>query len=128
MTAPPEGVTEDRRLTTHVLDASRGVPAAGLAFSLSRLEGEGWHPLVCTATNGDGRTDVALLTGAAVLPGRYELAFAVGDFFAGRDGAGRGEEAYLDVVPVHFGVVGDTRCLHVALLITPWSYTTYRGS
>jgi 5-hydroxyisourate hydrolase-like protein (transthyretin family) len=83
--------------------------------------------LVTTATNVDGRTDAPLLSGDDLAPGRYELAFAVGDHFAAAI-PDVGSPPFLDVVPIHFGVGPDVGHLHVALLVTPWSYTTYRGS
>ncbi len=114
------------RLTCHVLDATAGRPAAGVAVTLRRLSGADAtevpaEVLVETVTDADGR---ALLVADGPGPGRYEVAFAVGDHF-GLDPA----ERYLDVVPVHIGVpAGDDVHVHVALLATPWSYTTYRGS
>ena len=114
------------RLTTHVLDTTRGCPAAGLAVTLVALD-EVDAPTVVVVTNADGRTDAPLLSGAALSPGRYELTFAVGAYFAGLGGPATGE-AYLDDVPVRFTVTPATGSVHVALLVTPWSYTTYRGS
>ena len=102
------------RLTTHVLDVTKGLPAAGVAIEL-RHDGE---VVATTATNADGRTDAPVATDLA--PGRYELHYAVGDYF--------GTDEYLDVVPIRFAVAAATGHLHVALLVTPWSYTTYRGS
>lgn len=100
------------RLTTHVLDVTVGRPAAGVAFTLLRDGVE----LLSATTDADGRAVVA----QGLVPGRYELAYAVGDHF--------GDSSYLDVVPVRFGIVPDWPHVHVALLVTPWSYTTYRGS
>ncbi len=122
-----------RQLTCHVLDVSRGVPAAGVAVRLSRPDGADVGLVLSTTTNADGRTDGPLLAGDELVPGRYELAFAVGDHFASTastasTAAGPPEARYLDVVPIHFGVAADVAHLHVALLVTPWSYTTYRGS
>jgi 5-hydroxyisourate hydrolase len=110
------------RLTCHVLDATAGRPAPGVAVTVRRISGgDGAEVLVETATDADGR---ALLVADGPGPGRYEVAFAVGDHF-GLDPA----ERYLDVVPIHIGVpAGDDVHVHVALLVTPWSYTTYRGS
>jgi hydroxyisourate hydrolase len=104
-------------LTTHVLDVSRGRPAAGVAIEL-RYGGE----VVATAvTNADGRTDEPLL--ALLKAGEYELRFAVGDYF-GRDA----EPPFLDVVPVRFGVSDPDAHHHVPLLVAPGGYSTYRGS
>jgi 5-hydroxyisourate hydrolase len=126
----------DNLLTTHVLDVARGRPAAGVDLVLSRFVDGVASSIASATTNADGRTDTPLLVGDAFVAGRYELAFGVGDYFAalGEDAAIDGDVAdpeaiaYLDVVPVHFGVAAGTTHLHVALLVTPWSYTTYRGS
>jgi 2-oxo-4-hydroxy-4-carboxy-5-ureidoimidazoline decarboxylase len=120
-------VSAARRLTCHVLDASLGVPAAGVALSLSRLvDGDVPEVLVRAITDGDGRTGAPLLDGDALAPGRYLLEVDVGSYFAGRPGLG--STTWLDVVPLRFGVGEDPGHVHVALLVTPWSYTTYRGS
>ena len=105
------------RLTTHVLDTARGRPAAGVAVVLRR-DGE---EVARAVTNEDGRTDAPLLEGDALAPGVYELTFAVGAYFG--DDAG-----FLDEVPVRFTVRHPGERLHVPLLASPWSYTTYRGS
>jgi 5-hydroxyisourate hydrolase len=115
------------RLTCHVLDASLGVPAVGVALTLVRLgDGDVREVLVRTRTDGDGRTAAPLLDGDDVVPGRYQLELEVGRYFAGRPGVGA--TPYLDVVPVRFGVAEGADHVHVAVLVTPWSYTTYRGS
>jgi 5-hydroxyisourate hydrolase len=113
-------------LTTHVLDLTCGRPAAGVHLVLTRLDAPS-VPIVRVATNADGRTDAPLLAGGDLTPGRYELTYAVGDYFAttAEDAA---ELSYLDIVPIRFGVAAGTDHLHIALLVTPWSYTTYRGS
>jgi hydroxyisourate hydrolase len=117
-------------LTTHVLDVTVGRPARGLTVELCRLDGPHAGPVVRTETNADGRSDPPLLVDDDLSPGHDELLFSVGDYFARM--ADADVEAppipYLDVVPVRFGVAASTGRLHVALLITPWSYTTYRGS
>ena len=105
------------RLTTHVLDTARGRPAAGVAVILRR----GGEVVAEAVTNGDGRTDAPLLEGADLVAGVYELTFAVGDYFTG-------DEGFLDEVPVRFTVEAGAKHLHVPLLVSPWSYTTYRGS
>jgi hydroxyisourate hydrolase len=116
------------RLTTHVLDLTGGQPARGLAVALTRLDGPGAGPLVRVETNAEGRTDQPLLSGPDLAAGRYELAYSVGAWFADRSTGNVPAIPYLDVVPIHFGVDAGTGHLHVALLITPYSYTTYRGS
>lgn len=116
------------RLTTHVLDTARGRPAAGVAIELWRLDhgGDG-RLLVATArTNADGRTDGPLLAGEDLVAGRYELVFAVGPYFAAP-----GAEAalpFLDLVPVRFAIGDPAAHYHIPLLVSPWSYSTYRGS
>jgi 5-hydroxyisourate hydrolase len=110
-------------LTTHVLDLTSGRPAAGLRVELRSLDDPA-APVVRVVTNADGRTDEPLLAGDHLAPGRYELTFAAGDYF----GTEPGSLSYLDIVPVRFGIAPGTDRLHVALLVTPWSYTTYRGS
>jgi 5-hydroxyisourate hydrolase len=111
-------------LTTHVLDTANGVPAAGMAVELWRIEAEGPVLVTSRVTNADGRTDAPLMDAASFQPGRYELRFAVGDYFAAR-GADAG---YLDVVTIRVGLAADQGHYHVPLLCSPWSYTTYRGS
>jgi 5-hydroxyisourate hydrolase len=104
-------------LTTHVLDIARGRPAAGVAIELAR----GGEVIASAVTNADGRTDAPLLE--RLEAGTYELRFAVGDYFA-HDG----EPPFLDVVPVRFGVSDPAAHHHVPLLVSPWAYSTYRGS
>lgn len=118
-------------LSTHVLDTAAGKPAAGVTVELRRLAGDGsgdgaGETVASATTNGDGRTDAPLLAGDALTPGTYELVFAVGAYFAGT-GAGA-ERPFLDRVPVRFCVSDPDAKYHVPLLITPWSYSTYRGS
>jgi 5-hydroxyisourate hydrolase/2-oxo-4-hydroxy-4-carboxy-5-ureidoimidazoline decarboxylase len=110
------------RLTTHVLDIARGRPAAGIAIELVRLPGDGAEvPLASAVTDADGRTPEPLLD--PLQPGIYELRFAVGAYFEAA-----GEPPFLDVVPVRFGVSAPDEHHHVPLLVSPWSYSTYRGS
>ncbi|CAA9565013.1 MAG: 5-hydroxyisourate hydrolase, partial [uncultured Thermomicrobiales bacterium] len=119
------------RLTTHVLDTARGRPGAGIRIALFRLEGEGRVALATAVTNADGRTDGPLLAGEALMPGVYELVFAVGQYFADFATAG-GDPVptvpFLDTVPVRFGVGDAGAHYHVPLLVSPWAYSTYRGS
>ena len=107
-------------LTTHVLDTARGRPAAGVAIELARLADGVRTVLRRVTTNADGRTDEPLMGDGELLAGDYELVFAVGDYF--------GERAFLDSVPVRFSVTDPAAHYHVPLLVSPWSYSTYRGS
>ena len=114
-------------LSTHVLDLAAGRPAAGVAVELRRLAPDGTGlSLARAVTNADGRTDGPLLAGPDLRAGTYELLFGVGAYFAGTGPGTR--PAFLDVVPVRFGVDDPDGRYHVPLLITPWSYSTYRGS
>ena len=116
------------RLTTHVLDTATGRPAQGLAVALFALDGGGGRRLLKqVATNADGRIDGPLLEGVAFVPGTYELEFAVGDYFRAI-GVTLAEPAFLDVVPLRFGVADPAAHYHVPLLVSPYSYSTYRGS
>ena len=122
-------MTDAGRLTTHVLDVARGRPAEGVPIELVRLDGGDGDGVVATAmTNADGRTDAPLLGPGALEVGVYELRFAVGPYFAAAGGEGTDDPAFLDVVPVRFGVADAGAHFHVPLLVTPWSYSTYRGS
>lgn len=116
------------RLTTHVLDLGRGRPAAGVAIDLFRVLPDGARELVASArTNADGRTDSPLLSGDDYAAGIYELVFGVGGYFAA-GGRANAEITFLDWVPVRFGIADAETNYHVPLLVTPWSYSTYRGS
>jgi 5-hydroxyisourate hydrolase len=110
------------KLTTHVLDTSHGLPAAGMKIALYR-DGK---LLKSASTNRDGRLDVPLLAGTDFAEGNYRLEFAVGDYFASKSDAGA--KQFLDVVPIAFHIDSSGRDYHVPLLVSPWSYTTYRGS
>jgi 5-hydroxyisourate hydrolase len=112
------------RLTTHVLDTARGRPAAGVAIELWRLAGDQRTLVASMRTNADGRTGSPLLAGDALTAGVYELVFAVGAYFADAGGA----PPFLDRVPVRFGVADPAAHYHVPLLVSPWAYSTYRGS
>jgi 2-oxo-4-hydroxy-4-carboxy-5-ureidoimidazoline decarboxylase len=116
------------RLSTHVLDTHNGKPAAGIAVELVELSDFGASRVVTEAvTNSDGRTDQPLISGRPVPIGRYELVFAVGDYFAGRQ-VPMSDPPFLDRIPLRFSVSEPEGHLHVPLLVTPWSYATYRGS
>lgn len=112
------------RLSTHVLDTVRGRPAVGVGIDLDRIEDGRRRRLGSFTTNADGRTDAPLLAGAALEPGLYELAFHVGAYHA----AAGIEGGFLDTVPIRFRVADASGHYHVPLIVTPWSYSTYRGS
>jgi 5-hydroxyisourate hydrolase len=116
------------RLSTHVLDTAHGVPAAGVRLTLHRVGDDGDDELVTDRiTNPDGRTDSPLLSGAAIPTGRYRLTFHAGDYFRGR-GVLLPDPPFVDVVQLHFGIADTAGHYHVPLLVSPWSYSTYRGS
>jgi 5-hydroxyisourate hydrolase len=110
-------------LTTHVLDTANGIPARGMAIEFWRMEPEPVL-LVSTVTNDDGRTDAPLFAPDAFRPGRYELRFDVGAYFAARGT----DPGYLGIVALNVGLKEGEGHYHVPLLCSPWSYSTYRGS
>ena len=110
-------------LTTHVLDTARGRPAVGLEVELFRLKGGKREHLKTLRTNKDGRTDEPLLEEGRFERGVYEVVFHVGDYFGASGGV-----PFLDEVPVRFGVAEPDEHYHVPLLVSPYSYSTYRGS
>ncbi len=115
------------RLTTHVLDTANGCPGSGLTLRLFRLENGGRALLVKVITNSDGRADAPLLEGDAFKTGIYELEFDAGDYFRA-SGTKLADPAFLDVVPIRFGIADADAHYHVPLLISPYGYSTYRGS
>ncbi len=115
-------------LSTHVLDTMNGCPAAGMQVTLQRQQAEGHVTLQTFALNADGRPPQGPLLDAATLAvGRYRLLFEVGAYFRAC-GVALPEPAFLDRVPVEFGVADAAAHYHVPLLVSPWSYSTYRGS
>jgi len=116
------------KLTTHVLDTASGLPARGLRIELYRVVA-GAEPslLASVATTADGRAPAPLLEGEALQAGRYALKFHVADYFR-RAGTKLPEPAFLDVVTIDFGIADAMQHYHVPLLVSPWSYSTYRGS
>ena len=122
------------RLTTHVLDTMRGCPAAGMDIQLWRLSplslhADGREPVLLKTvrTLDNGRTEAPLLEGEALTIGMYELLFAVGAYFAAK-GEMTATPPFLDTVPVRFGIADSEAHYHVPLLVSPWAYSTYRGS
>ncbi len=113
-------------LTTHVLDTARGCPAEGLKIDLYRIEGETRTKLKSLVTNDDGRTDEQILPVAEFATGEYELIFHAGAYL---DACGTPPEEprFLDVVPIRFGM-SEASHYHVPLLLSPFGYSTYRGS
>lgn len=114
------------RLTTHVLDTALGMPAVGLSIELFSLAGERRY-LKTAVTNKDGRCDAPLLEGADLVAGSYELVFAVGPYFRAA-GVATSNPPFLDLVPIRFQVADTAAHYHVPLLVSPYGYTTYRGS
>lgn len=112
------------RLTTHVLDLASGKPAQGLLIELRNGAGQVLKKVV---TNSDGRVDGPLLEGAQLVVGRYELRFFVADYFAAK-GQATSQQPFLDEVPIVFGVDDANAHYHVPLLLSPFGYSTYRGS
>ncbi len=114
-------------LTTHVLDTARGLPAAGIGIELYRLNGAQHEKLAETITNGDGRTDTPILPTKDFAIGTYELLFHTGDYLrkTGQSGA---EPLFLDIIPISFGINDISAHYHVPLLLSPYGYSTYRGS
>ncbi len=114
-------------LTTHVLDTAKGCPAANLRITLSRVTDAGTEQIVETVTNVDGRTDSPILPANAFQTGTYELVFFAGDYLRASGQAGD-DPLFLDQVPIRFGMSDTTAHYHVPLLLSPYGYSTYRGS
>jgi 5-hydroxyisourate hydrolase len=115
------------RLTTHVLDTSLGRPGQGIRIEVYRLEGETRKRLKEVTTNDDGRCDAPILEGEAFTAGEFELVFHAGDYLR-RQSVAADEPRFLDVIPLRFGVADASQHYHVPLLLSPYSYSTYRGS
>lgn len=114
-------------LSTHVLDTALGVPAAGLEIALYRLSGETRDHVVTMVTNSDGRTDAPILAAEDFATGEYELVFQAGAYLR-RTAGTQAEPLFLDVVPIRFGMNDAEAHYHVPLLLSPFGYSTYRGS
>ena len=110
-------------LTTHVLDTAKGMPAGGLKVTLYRLEGANRLKLVEMTTNADGRTDSPILPKGQMAAGTYELVFEAGAYIGGSDTV-----PFLDEIPIRFGISDPAAHYHVPLLLSPFGYSTYRGS
>lgn len=115
------------KLTTHILDTARGCPGAGIAIALFRIDGVQRVALGRFTSNHDGRCDAPLLEGEAFTCGVYELDFALGDYFAA-SGIALPQPPFLDVITLRFGIADTGTHYHVPLLVSPYSYSTYRGS
>jgi 5-hydroxyisourate hydrolase len=118
------------KLTTHVLDTARGLPASGLSVTLYRVgpgEDGALARVKSVMTNADGRVDAPLLEGEELVAGLYELRFAVGDYLRA-SGQSLPDPAFLDIVPLRFGIADASAHYHVPLLVSPYGYSTYRGS
>ena len=110
------------KLTTHVLDTARGKPAVGM-----KIEVWGEKLLKAIHTNADGRADAPLLENDGLKAGKYELRFFAGDYLRAQSEA-LPEPLFLDIIPIHFGISDPSQHYHVPLLLSPFGYSTYRGS
>jgi 5-hydroxyisourate hydrolase len=115
------------RLSTHVLDTSRGMPAAGVTVNVSMVRGDARSRVATATTNADGRTDAPLVAAERLETGVYELTFQVGDYFR-RAGVRLTDPPFLDTVVIRIGIADAAGSYHVPLLISPYGYSTYRGS
>ncbi|WP_426173344.1 hydroxyisourate hydrolase [Massilia sp. TWR1-2-2] len=115
------------KLSTHVLDTTQGKPGAGVRIALYAVGAHGRTLLKSDVTNADGRCGAPLLEGESMRTGRYELVFAAGDYFAAH-GVVLAEPRFIDEVTIAFGIADAEQNYHVPLVVTPWSYSTYRGS
>jgi len=115
------------KLTTHILDTAKGCPAANLTIELWQIDRTSQEKtlLKTATTNSDGRTDSPMLADSEIAIGLYELVFFVGSYFANEK---LDEPMFLDRIPIQFGIADATAHYHVPLLVSPWSYSTYRGS
>lgn len=114
-------------LTTHVLDTARGCPAVGLRIALYKVSGNSHRKIAEAVTNADGRTDAPILPQAQFAAGTYQLVFFAGDYLRA-SGQGGAEPLFLDQVPIRFGMSDPGAHYHVPLLLSPYGYSTYRGS
>jgi 5-hydroxyisourate hydrolase len=117
----------DGYLTTHVLDTARGCPAARMRIALYKVSGNSHEKIVEMVTNADGRTDSPILPKGAFSTGIYELVFFTGDYLD-ESGAAQENPRFLDQIPIRFGISDPDAHYHVPLLLSPFGYSTYRGS
>jgi len=117
----------DGYLTTHVLDTALGQPAVALTITLYRIEGAARVKLAAMQTNADGRTDSPILPQADFMPGTYELVFEAGTYLDRMGNSAKGPR-FLDEIPIRFGISDAETHYHVPLLLSPFGYSTYRGS
>ncbi|MFC5475874.1 hydroxyisourate hydrolase [Paraherbaspirillum soli] len=115
------------KLSTHVLDITQGKPGAGVEIALYAVNGNNKTLLKNAVTNQDGRVDVPLLQGGEMRVGQYELVFSAGDYFAAQ-GVDLPAPRFVDRVTLAFGIADADQNYHVPLVVSPWSYSTYRGS
>lgn len=115
------------KLSTHVLDITQGKPGAGVRLALYAVGNEGRTLLATDVTNADGRCATPLLEGEQLKAGKYELVFGAGDYFAAQ-GVQVPEPRFVDEVTIAFGVASADQNYHVPLVVSPWAYSTYRGS
>jgi 2-oxo-4-hydroxy-4-carboxy-5-ureidoimidazoline decarboxylase len=126
--AAPDRLKVHGRLSTHVLDTHRGSPAPGIAIELLEIAASGSSRVITRAvTNADGRTDRPIMAEQPIPIAQYELRFNVGDYFA-RQGVPVTDPPFLGVIPIRFAVAEPEGHYHVPIIVTPWSYSTYRGS
>lgn len=117
-------------LTTHILDTAQGIPAAGINISLYRVSGNSHRKIAEAVTNDDGRTDAPILPKEKFKTGHYELIFFTGDYLKKQKlvSPAEGDPLFLDQIPIRFGIDDATSHYHVPLLLSPYGYSTYRGS
>jgi 5-hydroxyisourate hydrolase len=115
------------KLSTHVLDITQGKPGAGVKVALYAVGAQGLTLIKTDVTNADGRCSAPLLEGETMKAGKYELVFSAGDYFAAQ-GVELPEPRFIDEVTIAFGVAGAEQNYHVPLVVSPWAYSTYRGS
>jgi 5-hydroxyisourate hydrolase len=115
------------KLSTHVLDTANGIPAEGIKLEFFRVEGSNHKRLKTLTTNNDGRTDELLLDDKTMEVGEYVIVFHVAKYFSNQEGE-QNKPAFLNRIPINFGISDASANYHVPLLVSPWSYSTYRGS